>query len=188
VIITHPSGTCPILHEVVARLSRAGVLTDHLEVPPPRASPEQSQTYFGIGLAPLVLSQGPGDTEVCSKPSAAPRRVFRRIDIKTYPFSQFPYALLSFTGPDCFNRTMRYRAKQMCASLRLLPPPPAPSHTLVLHRSTCTVPGLTCGRAAQGLFGCVRHVLPSLTCARVRAIPYHTPPTVCVPLQAHAVE
>jgi DNA polymerase/3'-5' exonuclease PolX len=37
--------------------------------------------------------------------------VHRRLDIKVYPSSQFPFALLYFTGSDHFNRSMRFYAK-----------------------------------------------------------------------------
>ena len=63
----------------------------------------------GNGVAPTACGDG---VEVCSGAPPAIRR-HRRVDLKAYPFVQFPYALMSFTGPDVFNRTMRYRAKQL---------------------------------------------------------------------------
>ncbi len=45
--------------------------------------------------------------------SGAHPRKHRRIDIKTYPWRQHPFALFYFSGPDFFNRTMRYIAGMM---------------------------------------------------------------------------
>lgn len=41
----------------------------------------------------------------------------RRIDMKTYPWELFPLALVYFTGPANFNRTMRFCAEQKCVQL-----------------------------------------------------------------------
>ena len=201
ILITHPSGTCTILSEVVSRLSRMGVLTDHLMLPVPQHL-AQSETYFGVCIPPLLVTShgmppsagtdtrhtgstalisgtevcpaGPSDSlsqsqsqrfddavaslrtdggvssrdddvdtvpdddadtipddeggssgacdvvdgggGVVVEATSLATAKHRRVDIKTYPYSQFPYALLHFTGPDHFNRTMRFRAKQMCVS------------------------------------------------------------------------
>ena len=41
----------------------------------------------------------------------------RRIDIKVYPYSQYPFALLFFTGSALFNRSMRHRARDLHLTL-----------------------------------------------------------------------
>lgn len=37
----------------------------------------------------------------------------RRIDIKSYPATSYPFAILYFTGSDHFNRSMRLYSKQI---------------------------------------------------------------------------
>ena len=44
-------------------------------------------------------------------------KVFRRIDLKVYPQSQYGYALLYFTGSAQFNKIMRVKALQYGYSL-----------------------------------------------------------------------
>ena len=50
----------------------------------------------------------------CCLPSGHPQYsgINRRLDIKVYPVSMFPFALLYFTGSDHFNRSMRFYAKR----------------------------------------------------------------------------
>lgn len=88
-----------ILSRLVAELG--GFLTDHLKTGKDTRNEERSQnssTYFG------VCQLGPG-------------RLHRRIDLKVYPFSEWPFALLSFTGSGPFNRSMRSYARRAGFSL-----------------------------------------------------------------------
>ena len=50
----------------------------------------------------------------CCLPEGHPQHsgINRRLDIKVYPVSMFPFALLYFTGSDHFNRSMRFYAKR----------------------------------------------------------------------------
>jgi len=50
----------------------------------------------------------------CCLPEGHPHYsgINRRLDIKVYPVSMFPFALLYFTGSDHFNRSMRFYAKR----------------------------------------------------------------------------
>jgi hypothetical protein len=50
----------------------------------------------------------------CKLPDTSPcaSGINRRLDIKVYPVTHFPFALLYFTGSDHFNRSMRYYAKK----------------------------------------------------------------------------
>ena len=50
----------------------------------------------------------------CCLPAGHPQHsgINRRLDIKVYPVSMFPFALLYFTGSDHFNRSMRFYAKR----------------------------------------------------------------------------
>jgi DNA polymerase/3'-5' exonuclease PolX len=43
--------------------------------------------------------------------------VHHRIDIKYYPYYQFPFAVLYFTGSEVFNRSMRLYARKLGYSL-----------------------------------------------------------------------
>ena len=53
-VLSHPQGPCPILEELIQRLTHDGLLTDHLSLP--QGSPElEIQTYMGVGLAPLAV-------------------------------------------------------------------------------------------------------------------------------------
>jgi DNA polymerase lambda len=88
-----------VLSRIVSELG--SFLTDHLKNAG-NTRPEQrhsaSATYFGV----CQLSPG--------KPH-------RRIDLKVYPTSEWPFALLSFTGSGHFNRSMRLYARRAGYSL-----------------------------------------------------------------------
>jgi len=84
--------------EVLSRLLRelGGFLTDHLKGQPFERGEERSRTaatYFGV-------------CRLC------PDKPHRRIDIKVYPETERPFALLAFTGSGHFNRSMRLYARR----------------------------------------------------------------------------
>ena len=68
-MLSHPQGPCPILEELIQRLTHAGLLTDHLSLP--QGSPElEIQTYMGVGLAPLAVGTA-AERLVASAPTLA---------------------------------------------------------------------------------------------------------------------
>jgi len=78
-----------VLQRLVHRLTAQDFITDSLALPDTSTF---KQSYMG------VCCLGPGS-------------LHRRIDVKLYPRSQLPFALLYFTGSDYFNRSMRHYAK-----------------------------------------------------------------------------
>jgi DNA polymerase/3'-5' exonuclease PolX len=88
-----------ILSRVITGLGN--FLTDHLKASKytrPEERSRRSATYFGV----------------CQ---LAPHRLHRRLDIKVYPATEWPFALLSFTGSGPFNRSMRLYARRAGFSL-----------------------------------------------------------------------
>lgn len=77
-----------LIWRVVRRLEEEGFLTDHLTSTRHDSVHDFSESYFGI----CCLGQG---------------YPHRRLDLKTYPREQYPFAVLYFTGSDYFNRSMR---------------------------------------------------------------------------------
>ena len=68
-MLSHPQGPCPILEELIQRLTHEGLLTDHLSLP--QGSPElEIQTYMGVGLAPLAVGTA-AERLVASAPTLA---------------------------------------------------------------------------------------------------------------------
>lgn len=65
----------------------------------------------GTNTATAVTDHKRGYLGVCKLSEEG--SIYRRIDIKTYPRSQYPFAMLQWTGNDHFNRAMRYRAGRM---------------------------------------------------------------------------
>jgi len=86
-----------ILARIVAELG--SYLTDHLKGGLWNEEQQhKASTYFGVfQLRPCMLH--------------------RRIDLKVYPRSEWPFALLSFTGSGHFNRSMRLYARRAGFSL-----------------------------------------------------------------------
>eukprot|EP01017_Pseudomicrothorax_dubius_P034101 TRINITY_DN4632_c0_g4_i1.p1 TRINITY_DN4632_c0_g4~~TRINITY_DN4632_c0_g4_i1.p1 ORF type:complete len:470 (+),score=87.17 TRINITY_DN4632_c0_g4_i1:356-1765(+) len=80
-----------ILTRLVERLTRTGLLTDHLTQP--SRSPHGSESFMGV----CRLEGG----------------LHRRIDLKVYPRDEYGYAVLYFTGSDEFNRGMRFQAMKL---------------------------------------------------------------------------
>lgn len=93
VLICPPEGTeeIHILPKLIEELHDVCFLTDDLTHPKPEHSNDRA-SYMGI----------------CKLPEEG--SLHRRIDIKTYPRSMRPFALLYFTGPNHFNRSMRHYA------------------------------------------------------------------------------
>ncbi len=76
-----------IVPQLIEELSKIGFLTDHLSLPSIDKQVDFEPCTY-MGLCKL------------DKPGA----IHRRIDIKSYPRSMFPFAILYFTGSDYFNR------------------------------------------------------------------------------------
>lgn len=104
ILIGPPDATSPskLLGAVIQELTTSGFLTAHLCMPHTseegHASSNDKSSYMGVCQLPS------SDTGL--------RPPHRRIDIKVYCSDMFPYALLYFTGPDHFNRQMRFYAEQ----------------------------------------------------------------------------
>eukprot|EP00747_Dinoflagellata_sp_TGD_P219825 gnl/TRDRNA2_/TRDRNA2_91871_c0_seq1.p1 gnl/TRDRNA2_/TRDRNA2_91871_c0~~gnl/TRDRNA2_/TRDRNA2_91871_c0_seq1.p1 ORF type:complete len:744 (+),score=116.85 gnl/TRDRNA2_/TRDRNA2_91871_c0_seq1:263-2233(+) len=90
-----------VLSQIVRELHARVLLTDDLKGGhhPHSAESHSAATYFGVCQLP-----GPG-------------RLHRRLDLKVYPVSEWPFALLSFTGSGPFNRSMRLFARRAGFSL-----------------------------------------------------------------------
>ena len=93
-----------ILPAVLARLRTRGVVTDDLS----------TGTVSWMGVARLPDSRertAPTTTDGAEGDGAlavvTPKRLHRRMDIKTYTPDEMPFALLYFTGSGYFNRSMR---------------------------------------------------------------------------------
>ena len=137
VLIAYPAGDgdCDILHALVTQLKKDGFLTDHLSMSAGggddargRAHARRSASVAELFRASNAHVAGHCDTYmgVCAVPQRSDARrggaggsggasfggVHRRLDIKVYPFKQFAFAVMYFTGSDHFNRSMRYYAKQ----------------------------------------------------------------------------
>lgn len=91
ILLTHPDATigATLLQSAVQRLHDRGVLTDDLST----GSPSK---YMGV----------------CCLPPPAGSGIHRRIDIQFIPSTQWPLALLYFTGSAHFNRSMRLWARR----------------------------------------------------------------------------
>eukprot|EP00743_Colponemidia_sp_Colp-15_P010499 GILK01011569.1.p1 GENE.GILK01011569.1~~GILK01011569.1.p1 ORF type:complete len:1020 (-),score=203.03 GILK01011569.1:102-3161(-) len=85
------------LQELVTRLHEIGLITDDLSSPTGR-NRHHSELYMGVYYLPEV-------------------GIHRRIDLKAYPYCEWPFATLYFTGNDHFNRSMRLFAKKKGLSL-----------------------------------------------------------------------
>ena len=93
-----------ILPAVLARLRTRGVVTDDLST--------GTVSWMGVArlpdsrerLAPTTTDGAEGDGAVAV---VTPKRLHRRMDIKTYTPDEMPFALLYFTGSGYFNRSMR---------------------------------------------------------------------------------
>ena len=75
-----------LINDLVRELETVGFLTDHLTHPKP-SEDRSSMSYMGV-------CQFNGPTH-------------HRIDIKYYPFEEYAYAILHFTGSSNFNRMLR---------------------------------------------------------------------------------
>eukprot|EP00607_Mallomonas_marina_P010774 CAMPEP_0182422788 /NCGR_PEP_ID=MMETSP1167-20130531/8576_1 /TAXON_ID=2988 /ORGANISM="Mallomonas Sp, Strain CCMP3275" /LENGTH=290 /DNA_ID=CAMNT_0024601149 /DNA_START=249 /DNA_END=1121 /DNA_ORIENTATION=+ len=85
-----------ILPSLITHLDQQGFLTDHLtRVEGGVQRRKRTASYMGVCKLPRETS------------------LYRRIDMKSYPRSIFPFAILYFTGSDSFNRSMRYYAKKV---------------------------------------------------------------------------
>eukprot|EP01029_Cantina_marsupialis_P026978 TRINITY_DN7400_c0_g1_i2.p1 TRINITY_DN7400_c0_g1~~TRINITY_DN7400_c0_g1_i2.p1 ORF type:complete len:624 (-),score=183.07 TRINITY_DN7400_c0_g1_i2:105-1976(-) len=94
ILLSHKDGSCPEIIELIEYLDNIGFLVAHLTLPKPhRPALRKNPTYMGI----------------CK---VGPDRKARRIDIKSYPLVELPFAVMYFTGNDHFNRSMRYYAKK----------------------------------------------------------------------------
>eukprot|EP00698_Gefionella_okellyi_P001644 TRINITY_DN11547_c0_g1_i1.p1 TRINITY_DN11547_c0_g1~~TRINITY_DN11547_c0_g1_i1.p1 ORF type:complete len:771 (+),score=184.38 TRINITY_DN11547_c0_g1_i1:241-2313(+) len=93
ILITHPDGVSHIgvFHKLLQQLRVIGFLTDDL------THSRDHETYMGV----------------CCVPGSK----HRRIDIKMYPFNEYAFALLYFTGSGYFNRSMRLFAEKKGFSL-----------------------------------------------------------------------
>eukprot|EP01083_Nonionella_stella_P263709 895511_1 len=99
ILVTHPDrsqleGLCL---RVVEALDKTGFLTDHLSMPSKNntwSDDDDHDTYMGVCLLPGHSTH-------------------RRIDIKVYSPTAFPFAMLYFTGSDHFVRSMRFYAKKL---------------------------------------------------------------------------
>lgn len=93
-----------ILPAVLARLRTRGVVTDDLST--------GTVSWMGVArlpdsrerTAPTTTDGAEGDGAVAV---VTPKRLHRRMDIKTYTPDEMPFALLYFTGSGYFNRSMR---------------------------------------------------------------------------------
>jgi len=86
-----------ILAQIVSELG--SYLTDHLKgASADEKKQQRASTYFGVF-------------------QLRPEMLHRRIDLKVYPRSEWPFALLSFTGSGHFNRSMRLYARRAGFSL-----------------------------------------------------------------------
>ena len=93
-----------ILPAVLARLRTRGVVIDDLST--------GTVSWMGVArlpdsrerLAPTTTDGTEGDGAVAV---VTPKRLHRRMDIKTYTPDEMPFALLYFTGSGYFNRSMR---------------------------------------------------------------------------------
>ena len=98
-----------ILPAVLARLRTQGVVTDDLST--------GTVSWMGVArlpdsrerLAPTTTDGAEGDGAVAV---VTPKRLHRRMDIKTYTPDEMPFALLYFTGSGYFNRSMRTWAEK----------------------------------------------------------------------------
>ncbi|CAI5996349.1 unnamed protein product, partial [Closterium sp. NIES-65] len=98
-IITHPDGASHrgFLDRLVGRLKLVGFLTEDLMVgthhsQQPHGEGKGVDTYFGL----------------CKQ---AGREQRHRIDFKVYPWEQYPFGLIQWTGNDVLNRRMRLFAE-----------------------------------------------------------------------------
>ena len=82
-----------ILNALIERLSKINLLVDTLSLTKKDKEDENCNVYMGF----------------CRLNESS---FVRRIDIKTYPKSAYPFALLYFTGSAYFNRSMRLYAKK----------------------------------------------------------------------------
>ena len=96
------------LEDFIQRLHTIGLLTHDLITPTHRSqsknkniyeSNHPSEMYGGIGIIPYDSTHGWGGKH-------------RRIDLKVYHVSEFPFAILYFTGSKDFNRAIRLFANQ----------------------------------------------------------------------------
>uniref|UniRef100_K1QPA4 DNA polymerase n=1 Tax=Magallana gigas TaxID=29159 RepID=K1QPA4_MAGGI len=99
ILLTHPDytsktkGKPDLLHQVVKRLEKVGLITDTLV--------HGDFKFMGVCR---VLESSPGSSK---------ERCFRRIDIRLIPHDQYYCALLYFTGSDIFNKNMRAHALEV---------------------------------------------------------------------------
>lgn len=109
VLICPPDSTDPsqLLLQVIQELTIIGFLTDHLTMPHLSDKDHYGDSATYMGVCRLLPDNGPLPNQP-HQPAAPPP--YRRIDIKAYCSKIFPYALLYFTGPEHFNRKMRYYA------------------------------------------------------------------------------
>ena len=109
--MTSKSGSVDILSGIYRRLGPNGsrFLTDDLSFDTDQHDSVQGSnrklrgSYMGICKLPHFESMEPTK--------------HRRLDIKTYPKSMYPFALSYFTGSDHWNRSIRYFAKKKGFSL-----------------------------------------------------------------------
>ncbi|CAI5989654.1 unnamed protein product, partial [Closterium sp. NIES-64] len=123
-IITHPDGASHrgFLDRLVGRLKLVGFLTEDLMVgthhsQQPHGEGKGVDTYFGL----------------CKQ---AGREQRHRIDFKVYPWEQYPFGLIQWTGNDVLNRRMRLFAEAKGYRLD--------DHGLVLRNA---VPGKAAGKS-----------------------------------------
>jgi DNA polymerase lambda len=92
-----------ILIDIVSGLEKCGFLTDHY------SRPVHSNADSDVDDFKHASYMG-----IC-KPSCSD--LFRHVDIKVYTPSEWPYALLYFTGSEYFNRSLRCYAHKLNFSL-----------------------------------------------------------------------
>ncbi|KAJ4457926.1 putative DNA polymerase lambda [Paratrimastix pyriformis] len=117
-----------VLPLIIAKLKGCGFLTDDLALHGSEkwdrrggstvsADPgEVAQRSFGATSSEDDTDNENEDSRymgVCQLPGG----LHRRIDMKVYPLSEFPFAVLYFTGSGYFNRSMRLLAKKKGFSL-----------------------------------------------------------------------
>ncbi|XP_073395430.1 DNA polymerase lambda isoform X2 [Physcomitrium patens] len=102
-VITHPDGHSHtgFLHELVRKLKSEDFLTEDLRIGIEHSTEGTDHgvdTWFGL----------------CKYPG---REMRHRVDFKVYPFDQYPFGLIAWTGNDILNRRLRLLAEAKGYSL-----------------------------------------------------------------------
>lgn len=113
--LTVDSPYTPSESPVPAAGGRAGRVS-----PPPMVSTAARAASGGSGSRGRTAQPRLADDQACDSwmgvCKLGPDRLHRRIDLKGYPRSQYPFAVLYFTGSDHFNRSMRLFARKWCVA------------------------------------------------------------------------